>query len=100
MLIREFEFLQLLELAQFTSQYLENTNTLPLLSQFITELKRDMLPQTSLVLLIDEVDKSSNNDKNRLKNTQALIASKSSIQFVYFLISCTNISLDKSTNQC
>ncbi|MEN8216108.1 MAG: AAA-like domain-containing protein [Pseudomonadota bacterium] len=61
MLIREFEFLQLLELAQFTSQYLENTNTLPLLSQFITKLKRDMLPQTSLVLLIDEVDKSSNN---------------------------------------
>jgi len=61
MLIRELEFLQLLELAQFTSQYLENTNTLPLLSQFITKLKRDMLPQTSLVLLIDEVDKSSNN---------------------------------------
>jgi len=61
MLIREFEFLQLLELAQFTSHYLENTNTLPLLSQFITKLKRDMLPKTSLVLLIDEVDKSSNN---------------------------------------
>jgi hypothetical protein len=61
MLSREFEFLQLLELAQFTRQYLENTNTLPLLSQFITKLKRDKLPQTSLVLLIDEVDKSSNN---------------------------------------
>jgi hypothetical protein len=61
MFIREFEFLHLLELAQFTTQYLEKTNTLPLLSQFITKLKRDMLPQTSLVLLIDEVDKSSNN---------------------------------------
>jgi len=61
MFIREFEFLHQSKLAQFTTQYLENTNTLPLLSQFITKLKRDMLPQTSLVLLIDEVDKSSNN---------------------------------------
>ena len=59
--IQEFEFLHQSELAQFTTQYLENTNTLPLLSQFITKLKRDMFPQTSLVLLIDEVDKSSNN---------------------------------------
>jgi hypothetical protein len=61
MFIREFEFLNQSELAQFTTQYLEKTNTLPLLSQFITKLKRDKLPQTSLVLLIDEVDKSSNN---------------------------------------
>ena len=61
MFIREFEFLHCSELAQLTTQYLEKTNTLPLLSQFITKLKRDSLPQTSLVLLIDEVDKSSNN---------------------------------------
>jgi hypothetical protein len=61
MFIREFEFLQQSELAQFTTQSLKNTNTLPELSQFITKLKRDKLPQTSLVLLIDEVDKSSNN---------------------------------------
>jgi len=61
MFIREFEFLHQSKLAQFTTQYLENTNTLPGLSQFITKLKRDSLPQTSLVLLIDEVDKSSNN---------------------------------------
>jgi hypothetical protein len=61
MFIREFEFLQCSELVQLTTQYLEKTDTLPLLSQFITKLKRDSLPQTSLVLLIDEVDKSSNN---------------------------------------
>jgi len=61
MLIQEFEFLQQAELAQFTRQFLESTNTLSLLSQFVTKLKRDKLPQISLVLLIDEVDKSSNN---------------------------------------
>jgi Cdc6-like AAA superfamily ATPase len=61
MFIREFEFLHCSDQAQLTTQYLERTNTLPLLSQFITKLKRDSLPQTSLVLLIDEVDKSSNN---------------------------------------
>jgi hypothetical protein len=58
---REFEFLNYSELAQLTTQHLEKTNTLPELSEFITKLKRDSLPQTSLVLLIDEVDKSSNN---------------------------------------
>jgi len=61
MFIREFEFLHYLELAQFTTHYLEKTHTLLGLSEFITILKRDRLPQTSLVLLIDEVDKSSNN---------------------------------------
>lgn len=61
MFIREFEFLHDSQLAQFTTHYLEKTNTLLALSEFITILKRDRLPQTSLVLLIDEVDKSSNN---------------------------------------
>jgi hypothetical protein len=61
MLIREFEFLQCSKLAQLIAQNLEKTNTLPLLSELITKLKRDSLPQTALVLLIDEVDKSSNN---------------------------------------
>ncbi|MCK5524829.1 MAG: AAA family ATPase, partial [Thiomargarita sp.] len=61
MLIKEFEFLQLSELVDFTEQHLDATKNLQALSRFITKLKRDMFPQTSLVLLIDEVDKSSNN---------------------------------------
>jgi hypothetical protein len=61
MLIKEFEFLQLSELADFTEQHLETTPNLPALSRFITKLKRDRVPQKVLVLLIDEVDKSSNN---------------------------------------
>ncbi|MDM8562897.1 hypothetical protein QUF54_06035, partial [Candidatus Marithioploca araucensis] len=61
MLIEEFEFLQLSELADFTKQHLDTTPNLRALSRFITKLKRDMVPQKSVVLLIDEVDKSSNN---------------------------------------
>lgn len=62
MFIREFEFLHRPEVAHQTSQYLEKTTTLLELSEFITKLKQDIFPETSLVLLIDEVDKSSNNE--------------------------------------
>ena len=61
MLIEEFEFLQLSELVDFTKQHIDKTTNLRALSRFITKLKRDMVPQKSVVLLIDEVDKSSNN---------------------------------------
>ncbi len=61
MLINEFEFLELPKLAAFTQEHLETTLNLQALSRFITKLKRDMVPQQSLILMIDEVDKSSNN---------------------------------------
>jgi len=61
MLLKEFEFLQLSELVDFTEQHLNTTPNLRALSRFITKLKRDMVPQKTVVLLIDEVDKSSNN---------------------------------------
>jgi hypothetical protein len=61
MLVEEFEFLHLSELGDFTEQYLYTTPNLRALSRFISKLKRDRVPQKSLVLLIDEVDKSSNN---------------------------------------
>ncbi|MDM8560345.1 AAA-like domain-containing protein [Candidatus Parabeggiatoa sp. HSG14] len=61
MLIEEFEFLQLSELVDFTRQHVDTTPNLRALSRFITKLKRDRIPKKSVVLLIDEVDKSSNN---------------------------------------
>ncbi|MEK8015412.1 MAG: AAA-like domain-containing protein [Candidatus Parabeggiatoa sp.] len=61
MLVKEFEFLHLSELADFTEQHLDTTQNLRALSRFITKLKRDKVQQKSVVLLIDEVDKSSNN---------------------------------------
>ncbi|MCP4406122.1 MAG: AAA family ATPase [bacterium] len=61
MFLREFEFLRLPELSQFIERHLDTTKHLPALSRFITKLVRTLLPQQSLVLLIDEVDKSSNN---------------------------------------
>jgi hypothetical protein len=61
MLIEEFEFLRLSMLVNFTEQHRDAISNLPALSRFITKLKRDKVPQKSIVLLIDEVDKSSNN---------------------------------------
>jgi hypothetical protein len=61
LLIEEFEFLPLSELVDWTEQHLQTTQNFKALSRFITQLKRDKIPQKSVVLLIDEVDKSSNN---------------------------------------
>ncbi len=60
MLLRECDFLHLSELSQCVEQHLETTKHLPALSRVITKLVRMLLPRRSLVLLIDEVDKSSN----------------------------------------
>lgn len=61
MLVVEFEFLDLLEAASFIEQQIDRVTNMRALSRFITRLVRDMLPGKSVVLLIDEVDKSSNN---------------------------------------
>jgi hypothetical protein len=61
MLVQEFQFIGLSELADFTEQHIETTKNLWSLSRFITQLKRDKIPEKWIVLLIDEVDKSSNN---------------------------------------
>lgn len=62
MISDRLEFLNLTEAARFVGQHLEQTATIPALSRFITKLVRDMLPGKSAVLLIDEVDKTSNNE--------------------------------------
>jgi hypothetical protein len=61
LLIEEFEFLHLSQLVAFTEQHLDSASNFKALSRFITQLKREQIPQKSLVLLIDEVDKSGNN---------------------------------------
>ena len=61
MILARLEFLNLTEPASFLEQQIEQITTIPALSRFITKFVRDMLPGKSLVLLIDEVDKSSNN---------------------------------------
>ena len=61
LLIREFEYLQLTELLNFTEKHRDSVKQMPDLSGFITKLVRDMVQEKSTVLLIDEVDKSSNN---------------------------------------
>ncbi|KOR31855.1 hypothetical protein TI05_10975 [Achromatium sp. WMS3] len=61
LLCKEFEFLQLPELTNFTKQYIDKIQNFWTLSRFITKLRSNMTPLKSVVLLIDEVDKSSNN---------------------------------------
>ncbi len=64
MFISEFEFLGVPELSQLIEQNLEQITNIHSLSRFITRLVRlvcTRTPRKSLVLLIDEVDKSSNN---------------------------------------
>ncbi len=61
MMMDGLEFLNLEEPARFVEQNMDRTTTIPALSRFIARFIRDMLPGKSVVLLIDEVDKSSNN---------------------------------------
>ncbi|MCP4106048.1 MAG: AAA family ATPase [Desulfobacteraceae bacterium] len=61
MLLDRLDFMNLDGPARFIEQHLEQITTVPALSRFITKLVRDMLPGKSVVLLIDEVDNSSNN---------------------------------------
>ncbi|MDM8527649.1 AAA-like domain-containing protein [Anaerolineales bacterium HSG24] len=60
-LLNKFEFLNQTEQVHFIEKQIKQITTIPILSRFITKLVRDMLPRKSVVLLIDEVDKSTNN---------------------------------------
>ena len=61
MLAREFQYLNHPKLFAFVEKNMDSIKRMPDLSKFITELIRDMMPGKSLILLIDEVDKSGNN---------------------------------------
>lgn len=61
MLLSQFEFLKLPKAAHFIEAQLDQITAIPALSRLITKLIRDVLPNKAVVLLIDEVDKSSNN---------------------------------------
>jgi len=61
MLMTECEFLELPEVSGFIRQHIDQTADMHALSQFVTKLVRTMLPGKSLVLIIDEVDRSSDN---------------------------------------
>jgi len=61
MLAIEFESLDLPEPARFVEQQADQITNMPTLSRFITKLVREMPDRKSVVLSIDEVDKSSNN---------------------------------------
>lgn len=61
LLLNRAEFLGLSELAGFIELHLDKIKTMPALSRFISKLIKIIEPDKSLVLLIDEVDKSSNN---------------------------------------
>jgi len=58
---KEFEYLRLPEQFHFLEQQRGQITNMPGLSNCITTLVRNLLPEKSLILLIDEVDKSSNN---------------------------------------
>ncbi|MCP4353384.1 MAG: AAA family ATPase [Desulfobacterales bacterium] len=60
MFIREFDYLKLPDLSGFIEQQIDKVKNMPDLSRFITKLIRNM-PGKPLVLMIDEVDKSSDN---------------------------------------
>ncbi len=59
-LARRLEFLKFSDASQFISKHRSEMTNLPALSRFITKLVATM-PSKSWVLMIDEVDKSSNN---------------------------------------
>lgn len=61
MIAREFAFLNLPDLSAFFNSQTDAVRRLPDLSKCVTRFLRDVLLDKSLVLLIDEVDKSSNN---------------------------------------
>ncbi len=60
MLLMQLDFLNLSDVAQFIEQSLPQTTTMPALSRLITKLVRDKWPNKRVILLIDEVDRSSN----------------------------------------
>lgn len=60
-LIEEFEFLDLPDITQFIKQHLTQVHNMHTLSTFLTELTRTVIQEKLLVLMIDEVDKSSDN---------------------------------------
>ncbi len=59
MMLTRLEFMNLEEPARFIGQQIGQIANIPALSRFITEFVRDMLPGKSVVLMIDEVDKSA-----------------------------------------
>jgi hypothetical protein len=61
LLLKKTELLNYPELSAFIEQHIGKTPNMPALSRFITGLVRHTEPQKSIVLLIDEVDKSANN---------------------------------------
>ncbi|QTA78905.1 AAA ATPase-like domain-containing protein, GxxExxY domain-containing [Desulfonema limicola] len=61
MLTNSFKFLNLPEAADFIEQEIETAKSFLSLSRIITRLCRDILADKSIVLVIDEVDKSSDN---------------------------------------
>jgi len=61
LLLKKTELLNYPELSVFIEQNIGKTPNMPALSRFITSLVRHTEPQKSVVLLIDEVDKSSDN---------------------------------------
>ncbi len=61
MLMNKAEFLNMPELAGFIGQYAGQITNIPSLSRFVTKLVHTMTSGKSLVLLIDEVDQSSDN---------------------------------------
>ncbi len=61
MMLGRLEFHNLAEPASFVEQHIDQVTTFPALSRFVTQFVRDMMPKKSVVLLIDEVDKSSGN---------------------------------------
>ncbi len=61
MLVERFELLGIPEIAEFLEQQLKQITNMRALSRVITGLVRHKLPGKKLVLLIDEVDKSTNN---------------------------------------
>ncbi len=61
MMLDKFELLNLVEPIRFIEQNIQRITNISGLSRSITRLVRDTLADKSLVLLIDEVDKSANN---------------------------------------
>ncbi|MCP4107575.1 MAG: AAA family ATPase [Desulfobacteraceae bacterium] len=60
-LLKKTELLNYPELSAFIEKHISTTTHIPALSRFITRLVQHTEPDKSVVLLIDEVDKSANN---------------------------------------
>ncbi|QTA82528.1 AAA ATPase-like domain-containing protein [Desulfonema limicola] len=61
MMLARLEFLNLEKPAGFIKENLEKITTFPGLSRFITQLIQNTMPNKKVVLMIDEVDKNSDN---------------------------------------